>query len=203
MKRPRRALGCSAAAVLVLATGAGLFYNGYGPMALKDRDNARSPRETRMRLNGTLQAAMGAITPPLAYSGGFYAVDREPDHADGEPSLLSGVREVVAVRTKVAPAKVQVLLDRMSQLWGDCRRTDTTVEYLHKCDTDLNCSGHGEVLFTLSVTTSTADSSVKVHLSGAAFLVRFQPREDYGTPPVGERPSPEPAPDLDDPYWSH
>ncbi len=203
MKRPRRALGCSVATVLVLATGVGLFCNGYGPMALKDRENARSPRETKAQLDDTLQAAMGAITPPVSYFGGFYAVDRRPEHADGEPSLLSGVREVVSVRTKVAPAKTEVLLERMKQLWGDCRRSDVTVEHLARHYTELHCSGRGDVLFTLSVTSSTADSYVAVSLSAELFLVRYQPEKDYGAPPIGERPSPEPAPDLDDPYWSH
>ncbi|MFE5583643.1 hypothetical protein [Kitasatospora sp. NPDC056531] len=194
------------AAVVVLAAGVGLFYNGYGPMALKDRDNTRlSPGGAKAQLDDTLQAAMGAIAPPLVYFGGFYAVDRGPEHADGEPSLLSGVREVVSVRTKVAPAKVSVLLNRMTLLWGgDCRQSDTTVGSLATHYTELHCSGRGDTLFTLSVASSSADSTVVVDLIAEAFSVRYQPEKDYGAPPIGERPTGhELAPDVDDPYWSH
>ncbi|MFJ9769902.1 hypothetical protein ACIRVF_01495 [Kitasatospora sp. NPDC101157] len=205
MKRPRRALGCSAVVAVVLATGLGLFYNGYGPMALKDRDNARlSPGEAKAELDDTLQAAMGAVVPPLAYTGGFYAVDRAPEHADGEPSLLSGVREAVLVRTKVAPAKVPVLLDRMTQFWGgDCRRPGGS-DNLATQYPEMHCSGRGDALFTLSVIGSSADSTVQVVMSAEAFEVRYQPEKDYGAPPIGERSTGQQlAPDVDDPYWSH
>ncbi|MFI9361006.1 hypothetical protein ACIG5E_08085 [Kitasatospora sp. NPDC053057] len=189
----------------MLATGLGLFYNGYGPMALKDRDTTQlSPGEAKAGLDGSLQAAMGAIVPPMAYFGGFYAVDRGPEHADGEPSLLSGVREVVSVRTKVTPAKVPVLLEQMTRLWGsDCRQPDTTGGMATNY-TELHCPGHGDTLFTLSVVSSTNDSTVQVLMSAEAFMVRYQPGRDYGAPPIGERPTGhELAPDVDDPYWSH
>ncbi|MFD8701508.1 hypothetical protein ACFV1W_02650 [Kitasatospora sp. NPDC059648] len=191
--------------MVVLATGLGLFYDGYGPMALKDRNTAQlSPGEAKAELDGSLQTAMEAIVPPMAYSGGFYAVDRGPEHADGEPSLLSGVREVVSVRTKVSPAKVPVLLDRMKQVWGGQCRPEVSGESGTKRYTDLDCSGHGDTLFTLSVVSSTTDSTVQVLMSAEAFMVRYQPGRDYGAPPVGERPTGhEPVPDLDDPYWSH
>ncbi|MFJ9840960.1 hypothetical protein ACIRYZ_10895 [Kitasatospora sp. NPDC101155] len=206
MKRPRRALGCSVVAAVVLATGLGLFYNGYGPMALMDRGGTTqlSPGEAKADLDGSLQAAMGAVVPPMAYFGGFYAVDRRPEHADGEPSLLSGVREVVSVRTKVTPAKVPVLLDRMRQVWGGQCRPEVTGEAAAKRYTDLNCSGRGDTLFTLSVVSSTTDSTVQVFMSAEVFTVRYQPGADYGVPPIGERPTgQELTPDVDDPYWSH
>ncbi|MFD5462763.1 hypothetical protein ACFWIQ_08025 [Kitasatospora sp. NPDC127059] len=190
--------------MVALAVGAGLFYGGYGPMGLKDREGARNPREVKAQLDGTLQAAMGAIVPPMAYYGGFYAVDRGPEHADGEPNLLSSVREVVSARTKVAQAKIPVLLDRMTQLWGDCRRSDSTESSVVTHYTELHCSGRGDAVFTLTVVSSTTDSTVRVLMSADAFGVHYQPEKDYGAPPIGERPTGrDPAPDVDDPYWSH
>ncbi|MFD9691152.1 hypothetical protein ACFXPX_33970 [Kitasatospora sp. NPDC059146] len=206
MKRPRRTLGCSVAAVVVLATGVGLFYNGYGPMALMDRGaGLLSPSEAKAQLDETLRAAMAAISPPLAYSGGSYIVDRRQEHADGEPNLRSDVREVALVRTKVVPAKVPVLLDRMTQFWGgDCRRSDTTTGSQTTQYTQLHCPGRGSTLVTVSVTTVTADSAVTVDLSADAFGVYYRSEQDYGAPPIGEREAGRsPAPDVDDPYWSH
>ncbi|MFF2145327.1 hypothetical protein [Kitasatospora sp. NPDC058190] len=188
----------------MLATGVGLFYNGYGPMALMDRDSARSAREAKEQLDDTLQAAMGAISPSLSYFGGVYVVERAQEHADGEPSMLSSVTASVSVRTKVAPAKVPVLVDQVKQLWGGQCRPDSTVETAAKRYTDLNCSGRGDTLFTLSVISSTTDSTMQVLMSAEAFVVRYQPAEDYGASPVKPRlTGHEPAPDVDDPYWSH
>ncbi|MEU4115083.1 hypothetical protein AB0F71_11365 [Kitasatospora sp. NPDC028055] len=192
--------------MVVLATGVGLFHNGYGPMALMDRGaDLLSPSEAKARLDGTMRAAMAAITPPLSYFGGFYVVDRRQEHADGEPSLRSDVREVASVRTKVAPSKVPVLLDGMARFWGgDCRRSDTTTGSQATHYTQLHCSGRGDTLFTISVATVTADSAVTVTLSADVFGVHYQPEKDYGAPPIGERQTGQaPAPDLDDPYWSH
>ncbi|MEV7357461.1 hypothetical protein [Kitasatospora sp. NPDC091276] len=206
MKRPRRALGYSAAAVAVLAAGVGLFYNGYGPMALKDRGAPQlSPREAKGQLDDTLRAATGAISPPAAYFGGVYVVDRLPEHADGEPSLLSGVMASVSLRTKVGPARIPVLLNQMKQLWGDrCRQDDTTVGYAATHYTDLSCPGRGESYFQLSVVSSADGSTFGVHLSARVDTVRYQPEKDYGASPVGPRlTGHEGAPDVDDPYWSH
>ncbi|MFI9160015.1 hypothetical protein [Kitasatospora aureofaciens] len=204
MKRPRRALGCSVAAAAVLAAGFGLFYNGYGPMALMDRGSVRSAGEAKGQLDDTLQTAMGAVSPSLSYFGGVYVVERAPEHADGEPSLRSSVTASVSVRTKVAPAKVPVLLDRMKQVWGGECRPEVTAEAGAKRYTDLNCSGRGDTLFTLSVVSSPTVSTEQVLMSAEAFVVRYQPAGDYGAAPVGPQlTGHEPAPDLDDPYWSH
>ncbi|MBD0691648.1 hypothetical protein [Streptomyces sp. CBMA123] len=190
--------------MVVLAAGAGLFYHGYGPMALMDRDSVRSASEAKGQLDDTLRAATGAISPSLSYFGGVYVVERAPEHADGEPSLRSSVTASVSVRTRVAPAKVPVLLDRMKQLWdGQCHSGGAS-EVGVKRYTDLYCSGRGDTLFTLSVVSSTTDSTVQVLMSAEAFTVRYQPDRDYGTPPTGELlTGHEPAPDVDDPYWSH
>ncbi|MFF4817344.1 hypothetical protein ACFY2K_22450 [Kitasatospora sp. NPDC001309] len=190
--------------MVVLAVGTGLFYNGYGPMALMDRDSTRSASETKGQLDDTLRAASDAISPVLSYFGGVYVVERAPDHADGEPSLRSSVTASVSVRTRVAPAKIQVLLDRLDQLWGGHCRSGGSSEAGAKRYTDLNCSGRGEALFTLSVVSSTTDSTVQVLMSAEASGVRYQPAEGYGESPVGPRlTGHEPAPDVDDPYWSH
>ncbi|MFJ4190163.1 hypothetical protein [Kitasatospora sp. NPDC089509] len=190
--------------MVVLATAAGLFHQGYGPMALMDRNSTRSAREAKGQLDDTLQAAMGAISPSLSYFGGVYVVERAPEHADGEPSLRSSVTASVSVRTKVTPAKVPVLLDRVKQLWGGGCRPEGTTEDGAKRYTDLNCSGRGDALFTLSVVSSTDDSTVRVLMSAEAFEVRYQPAGHYGVSPVGPRlTGHEPAPDVDDPYWSH
>ncbi|MBV6701091.1 hypothetical protein [Kitasatospora aureofaciens] len=194
------------AVVAVLAAGVGLFYNGYGPMALKDRDTPQlSAREAKAQLDDTLRTAMGAISPPVAYFGGFYAVDRRRDHADGEPSLLSDVRAVVSLRTKVAPARIPVLLDQMKQLWGErCRPEDHTLDYSAKHYTDLSCPGHEGTSFTLSVVSSENEPSVEVYLRAeVSSPVRYQPENDYGTGPTGKRLGSRQPQDLDDPYWSH
>ncbi|MEV7183712.1 hypothetical protein [Kitasatospora sp. NPDC093102] len=189
-----------------LVTGVGLFCNGYGPMALKDRNTPQlSPREAKEHLDDTLRAAVAAIDPPLVYFGSTYDVERDPEHADGEPSLLSNVRTRARVRTRIAPARVPVLVDQMTRLWGaGCRRDDNTVEHQAKHYTDLWCSGSGGALFTLSVVSSTTDPAVDVYLRAKATPVRYQPEKDYGvasvTPPLTGH---EPAPDVDDPYWSH
>ncbi|WP_280676509.1 hypothetical protein [Kitasatospora sp. MAA19] len=190
----------------VLATGAGLFYTGYGPMALKDRDTAQlSPREAKGQLDDTLRAAMGAISPPVAYLGGVYVVDRYPEHADGEPSLLSRAMASVTLRTKVAPGRIPVLLDQMTQLWGErCRREENVVGYEAKHYTDLMCPGRGETQFTLSTVGSETSPFVEVRLTAQVFTVRYQPEKGYGPAPVGGRlTGHEAGPDLDDPYWSH
>jgi hypothetical protein len=173
-------------------------------MALMDRDSARSAREEKGQLDDTLQTAMGSVSPSLSYFGGVYVVERAPEHADGEPSLRSSVTASVSVRTRVAPAKVPVLLDRMRQAWGGQCRPEDTAESGAKRYTDLNCSGRGDTLFTLSVVSSTTDSTVQVLMSAEAFGVRYRPTEDYGASPVGPQlTGHEPAPDVDDPYWSH
>ncbi|MFJ2806473.1 hypothetical protein [Kitasatospora sp. NPDC087271] len=194
------------AAVAVLAAGVGLFYNGYGPMAIKDRGAPQlSPREAKGQLDETLRTAIGAITPSVAYFGSGYAVDRDPEHADGEPALLSQVMLSARLRTKVAPAKLSVLLDQLTQLWGDrCRREDSTVGYEAKHYVELNCPARGAAGFNLLAVNTPSDLYFDVSISAQVTPVRYQPEKDYGASPVGPRlTGHEGAPDVDDPYWSH
>ncbi|MFJ2864808.1 hypothetical protein [Kitasatospora sp. NPDC087314] len=190
----------------VLATGVGLFYTGYGPMALKDRGAPQlRPGEAKGQLDDTLRAAVGAITPSLAYFGSAYVVDRDPEHADGEPSLLSQVMVSTRLRTKVAPAKMPVLVDQMEQLWGErCRSQDSTVGHEAKHYIQLNCPGRGQAGFELLAVNTPSDPFFDVSMSAEVTPVRYQPEKDYGTSPVGGRlTGHETGPDLDDPYWSH
>ncbi|MFF3006432.1 hypothetical protein ACFVTF_26925 [Kitasatospora sp. NPDC057940] len=193
-------------AAAVLAAGAGLFYNGYGPMALKDRGaNQLGSLEAKGQLDETLRTAMDAIAPPVTYFGGGYVVDRDPEHADGEPSLLSQVMLSARFRTKVAPAKLPVLLDRLTQLWGErCWRQDDTIGSEAKRYVELNCPGRGTAGFNLLAVNTPSDLYFDVSISARVTPVRYQPEKDYGASPVGPRlTGHEGAPDVDDPYWSH
>ncbi|MFJ2187706.1 hypothetical protein ACIOJE_06990 [Kitasatospora sp. NPDC087861] len=190
----------------VLATGAGLFYTGYGPMALKDRGAPQlRPEEAKGQLDDTLRTAVGAIAPSLAYFGSAYVVDRDPEHADGEPSLLSQVMVSARLRTKVAPAKMPVLLDQLKQLWGEkCKFQDDIVGSAAKRYVQLNCPGRGQAGFELLAVNTPSDPFFDVSIGAEVTPVRYQPEKGYGPAPVGGRlTGHEAGPDLDDPYWSH
>ncbi|MFI6844606.1 hypothetical protein [Kitasatospora sp. NPDC050467] len=193
--------------VSVLITGVGLFYNGYGPMALRDKRvlHLKDPAVAKDRIDELLRATMAGISPQVAFLGGDYQVTREEDHWDGEPSLKSRLFGAVAIRTRISQVKLPRLLDQISRNWeglgcGPVDRTETG-QYSPGL-ASLSCATFDDLFVGLSASSDGSYNSVS--FSAELDFVRYRPAHEYGPMPsllrgsTGER-----GGDLDDPYWSH
>ncbi|WP_406202599.1 hypothetical protein OH807_24615 [Kitasatospora sp. NBC_01560] len=201
-------------AAAVLTTGTGLFYNGYGPMALRDRrlTGHSSAGEAEARINTALRTMMDGISPALTYAGGHYWVDREQDHWDGEPSLVSNVTARVGARNVIAVAKLPVLFDQVRRAWPNCGEPEKYADSYpsgHRW-VRLSCGSGGAPLLTLTARGPRAEDAPYdgVAFEASLFGVRYRPEQEYGPmPPLANR-SPGSTgaagnDPVDDPYWSH
>ncbi|MFB7613472.1 hypothetical protein [Kitasatospora sp. NPDC056181] len=200
-----------AVVVAVLTAGVGLFYNGYGPMALRDKRvlKLKSPAAAKDRIDEFLRATMAGISPQVEYLGGDYQVTREEDHWDGEPNLKSRLFGAVTIRTRIAQVKLPRLLDQISWSWEGmgCGRVERSGpdKYNPKL-TSLSCTTDDGLSVSLGASSDGSYNSVA--FSGELDFVRYQPAHEYGpVSPLPTRPRTSGgvvADDaVDDPYWSH
>ncbi|MEU6233904.1 hypothetical protein [Kitasatospora sp. NPDC047058] len=195
---------------VLLSTGIVLFCNGYGPMAHRDRrlTGQAGAADAETRINEALRATMDGISPPLAYLGGGYEVNRYPQHWDGEPSLISDVTGHVDVRTRIAPGKLQALLDQIGRGWTHCLEPE---RYSDKYQggarrVRLVCGGPDSPSFTFTASAPLAVDAPydEVWFEASLFGVRYRPAHEYKpVPPLAKTPTGARDADVDDPYWSH
>ncbi|MFD0276528.1 hypothetical protein ACFVHB_21850 [Kitasatospora sp. NPDC127111] len=192
---------------VLLSTGIVLFFNGYGPMALRDKRvvKLKSPAAAKERIDEFLRATMDGISPPVTYLGGDYQVTREHDHWDGEPNLKSQLFGWVTLRTRISSVKLPVLLDQISRIWehSGCSPVSRSVpEKYNPGLASLRCEA-GDYLFVDLIASSNGAYDT-VSFGANLDFVRYRPAGEYGpVPPLAKRPKGDHDADTDDPYWSH
>ncbi|GAA1978081.1 hypothetical protein [Kitasatospora viridis] len=206
---PRKPLhkrrGClSAIAVVALLLGLGrwAYVDGYGPQTQREHYSASST-QVKGYLDRAMQATTAATTPALSFDAPTYEVYRQNRYPDGEISNISTVFCRFAVTTRIAPAKVQVLVGQVSTAWQrislqpvkQSGPDGSTVTELTTTTSDLVT-----LLLVVEKPPAAADY-LTVRVVMTYYDVRYQPAHDYGTPtPASGAPT---AATLDDPYWSH
>ncbi|MFH9354324.1 hypothetical protein [Kitasatospora sp. NPDC017646] len=210
MTSRRNAAGSILLAVVILITiGGALFFNGYGPLALADRRVRVNPGEAKGWIDNALRTTMGAVSPPLTYAGADFEVKREKDRWDGEPSMVSDVTEIIAVRTVISKAKLPALMEQVTRVWQTLG--SRVIDRSAPSDEIQALDGVGHVggeTFLTFLAKPQQDSTYLVTFRVEAGGVLYQPAHEYKPlSPLGRTPRDSKgyvinAP-VDDPYWSH
>ncbi|MFD8781668.1 hypothetical protein [Kitasatospora sp. NPDC059599] len=201
--------------ILLIGTvtvGAWLFNHGHGPVARHD-DPGTDAGKARDSIQSALEGSVGAITPQVAHSDGWYYVVRDPDHWDGEPTPTSTVDRMWSVQTRVDRSKYEALADQLARYWTAHGYTVGKFRNYIGTDTDpfptderqISATSPDGVFLTLEMDTSRV--SLQASMSG----VHFAGTEVYGMNPSqpGQRLDDYwhqlnvVPPTTDDPYWSH
>ncbi|HJD85213.1 hypothetical protein [Kitasatospora aureofaciens] len=208
--RWKKAGAIALAAAVLVTVGTALFFNGYGPLAWADRRVRTDPGEAKGWIDNALHTTMDAVSPPLAYVGADFEVEREKDRWDGEPSMVSDVTEIVTVRTVVSKAKLPVLMDQVTKAWMvlGSRVIDHSDPSLDSRSLRGVGDAGGQVFLTFYADPAQGPSSYTVMFRAEAGGVLYQPAHEYQ--PLSPLPrTPRDAKGyvvnnpVDDPYWSH
>ncbi|MFB7618580.1 hypothetical protein [Kitasatospora sp. NPDC056181] len=195
-----------------VATGAWLFKNGYGPVARHDEPGTDAAK-ARDSIQSALEGSVGAITPQVAHYDGWYYVDRDPDHWDGEPMPTSTVYRMWSLRAPVDRSKYKVLADQLAQYWTAHGYTVGKFRNFVGANTDTFPTDERQISATspdgvfVILEMDTPGVSLQASMDG----VHYAGTEVYGKDPAHPRRKVNDysnqlsvaAPSTDDPYWSH
>ncbi|MFE5586929.1 hypothetical protein [Kitasatospora sp. NPDC056531] len=214
VRRTLAVLGVTLPLLLVgtVGTGAWLFDHGYGPVARHDKPGTDAGK-ARDSIQSALEGAVGAITPQVAHSDGWYWVVRDSAHWDGEPRPTSTVYRTWSLRTRIDQSKYELLADQLAQYWKAHGYNVGRFQNFAGANTgtfvtderQISATSPDGVFITLEM--DTPGVSLQVSLDG----VQYAGTEVYGKDPVqpGRRPDvyarqlAVASPTAEDSYWSH
>ncbi|WP_030241909.1 hypothetical protein [Streptomyces sp. NRRL S-350] len=195
-----------------VASGTWAWDHGHGPIARHDRPGTDAGK-ARDSIQSALEGAVGAITPQVAHSDGWYYVVRDPDHWDGEPVQTSTVYRMWSLQAPVDRSKYQALADQLAQYWtahgyavGKFRNfVGANTDTFPTDERQISATSPDGVQVTLEM--DTPGVSLQASVDG----VRYAGTEVYGKDPSqpGRRLDDYShqltvtPPSRDDPYWSH
>ncbi|MBO1413283.1 hypothetical protein [Streptomyces sp. FH025] len=198
--------------VRTVATEAWRFEHGRGPIARHDKPGTDAG-QARDSIQSALEGAVGAITPQVAHSDGWYYVVRAEAHWDGEPRPTSTVYRTWSLQARIDRSKYQALADQLAQYWrahgynvGPFQNSAgaNTGTFLTD-ERHISATSPDGVLITLEM--DTPGVSLEASLDG----VQYAGTEVYGENPARPGRGPDfysqqlmvAPPTADDPYWSH
>jgi hypothetical protein len=195
-------LGSIAVVVLAITVGVWGFRNGYGPLA--DRNVMYTSAQAEAHFDDAMRAATAAISPAVSLDKPTYYVLRGNRLGDGEATNISTVFQSTAVRTRISPDKLPLLLDQVAKAWqpldvDPVKRSGpqgSTVAELDAVTRDLVELS----LIAEEPPTPGPHAYVDVQFSMSLYGVHYQPAHDYG---LTSSQTGLAVATLDDPYWSH
>ncbi|MFJ9456254.1 hypothetical protein ACIRST_14335 [Kitasatospora sp. NPDC101447] len=195
-----------------IATANWAWDHGHGPVARHDEPGTDAGK-ARDSIQSALEGSVGAITPQVAHSDGWYWVVRDPDHWDGEPMPTSHVYRMWSLQARIDRSKYKVLADQLARYWTAHGYTVGKFQNFVGANTDtfptderqISATSPDGVLVTLEM--DTPGVSLQAFMDGV---------HNAGTEVYGKAPS-QPGhrlddyshqltvvpPITDDPYWSH
>ncbi|MCC9312225.1 hypothetical protein LN042_35070 [Kitasatospora sp. RB6PN24] len=195
-----------------VVTGIWAWNNGHGPVARHDKAGTDAGK-ARDDIQSALEGAVGAITPQVAHSDGWYWVVRDPEHWDGEPRQTSTVYRMWSLQARIDPSRYEVLADQLARYWKAHGYRVGPFQNFAGANTgtfptderQISATSPDGVFVTLEM--DTPGVSLKASLDG----VRYAGTEVYGNDP--SQPDRQldaythqlnvAPPTADDPYWSH
>jgi hypothetical protein len=195
-----------------VATGSWLFDNGHGPIARHDKPGTDAG-QARDSIQRALEGSVGAITPQVAHSDGWYYVVRAENHWDGEPRPSSTVYRMWSLQTRIDRSRYEALADQLAQYWRAHGYSVGRFQNFAGANTgtfltderQISATSPDGVFVTLEM--DTPGVSLQAFLDG----VQYAGTEVYGKDPAqpGHRLGDYShqltvtPPTADDPYWSH